>query len=103
VVAHRGSGVRVAVGVPDLDVRVGGRTTTGPPPVNWTDPGPLSALAAEVLGAYQGRPHWGKRHPWTVSEVAAGYPRLADFRAVRDRRDPDRVFTNPHLDALLGR
>lgn len=66
------------------------------------DPEPLSALAAEVLGAHDGRPHWGKRHPWTAGQLGAGYPKLADFRAVRDRHDPARVFANPHLDALLG-
>jgi L-gulonolactone oxidase len=65
------------------------------------DPEPLSRLAAEVLGAHGGRPHWGKRHPWTHAEVAAAYPRLPDFRAVRDRLDPARVFTNPHLASLL--
>jgi L-gulonolactone oxidase len=66
-----------------------------------TDPEPLSRLAADVLGAHGGRPHWGKRHPWTAGQVADAYPKLADFRAVRDRYDPDRVFTNPHLAALL--
>jgi FAD-linked oxidoreductase len=66
-----------------------------------TDPEPLSALAAEVLGSHQGRPHWGKRHPWTSADLDAAYPRLADFRAVRDRHDPARIFTNPHLDTLL--
>jgi FAD-linked oxidoreductase len=66
-----------------------------------TDPEPLSRLAADVLGAHGGRPHWGKRHPWTAQQVADAYPKLADFRAVRDRYDPDRVFTNPHLAALL--
>jgi L-gulono-1,4-lactone dehydrogenase len=67
-----------------------------------TDPEPLVNLAADVLGAHAGRPHWGKRHPWTHREVSEAYPKLADFRAVRDRRDPARVFTNPHLTALLG-
>jgi L-gulono-1,4-lactone dehydrogenase len=66
------------------------------------DPEPLETLAAQVLGGHGGRPHWGKRHPWTVEQVAAGYPRLADFRAVRDRHDPNRVFSNPHLDTILG-
>ena len=28
--------------------------------------------------------------------------RAPDFRRVRDRLDPDRRFTNPHLDTVLG-
>lgn len=66
------------------------------------DPEPLSRMAAEVLGAHGGRPHWGTRHPWTADQVEAAYPKLAEFRAVRDRHDPGRVFTNPHLAELLG-
>jgi L-gulonolactone oxidase len=66
------------------------------------DPEPLLRLAAEVLGAHGGRPHWGKRHPWTAAQLADVYPKLADFRAVRDRRDPNRVFGNAHLERLLG-
>jgi L-gulonolactone oxidase len=65
------------------------------------DPEPLSALAAEVLGGYGGRPHWGKRHPWTHAQVAEAYPKLPEFLAVRDRLDPARVFTNQHLASLL--
>jgi FAD-linked oxidoreductase len=67
-----------------------------------TDPEPLFTLTAEVLGAHGGRPHWGKRHPWTSTQVADAYPKLPDFLAVRDRYDPERVFSNPHLAALLG-
>jgi L-gulonolactone oxidase len=66
-----------------------------------TDPRPLTELSAQVLGTFGGRPHWGKRHPWTVEQLAAAYPRLADFREVRDRRDPNHVFTTPHLKVLL--
>ena len=66
------------------------------------DPEPLSGLAAEVLAGFGGRPHWAKRHPWGVAEVAAAYPMFAEFQAVRDRYDPARVFASPHLDALLG-
>jgi L-gulono-1,4-lactone dehydrogenase len=67
-----------------------------------TDPEPLMKLTADVLGGYAGRPHWGKHHPWTYERVAEAYPRLADFRAVRDRRDPARVFGNSYVDGLLG-
>jgi L-gulonolactone oxidase len=66
------------------------------------DPRPLTQLAADVLGAHAGRPHWGTRHPWTAEQLAQAYPMLDAFRAVRDRYDPARVFTNPHLAALLG-
>ncbi|TYC00789.1 FAD-binding protein [Micromonospora sp. WP24] len=54
---------------------------------------------AEELG---GRPHWGKLHWRDAESLAPAYPRWADFRAVRDRLDPDRVFTNPHLTRVLG-
>ncbi|WP_414672842.1 D-arabinono-1,4-lactone oxidase [Lacisediminihabitans sp.] len=30
------------------------------------------------------------------------YPRHGDFVEVRDRLDPERVFTNPYLDRVLG-
>jgi L-gulonolactone oxidase len=66
-----------------------------------TDPGPALARAAEVLRAHEGRPHWGTRHDFTAVDVARAYPRLPDFRRVRDDYDPDRVFTNPALARLL--
>ena len=66
------------------------------------DPDPLFALVGAVLGGAGGRPHWGTRHDWTAAEVALAYPHLPDFLRVRDRLDPDRRLTNPHLDELLG-
>ena len=67
-----------------------------------TDPDPLFGLVASVLGDVDGRPHWGTRHDWTAADVDAAYPRAADFHRVRDRLDPDRRFTNPHLETVLG-
>ncbi|WP_028934300.1 D-arabinono-1,4-lactone oxidase [Pseudonocardia spinosispora] len=67
-----------------------------------TDPEPLVKLTADVLGAHGGRPHWGKRHPWTAAKVAEAYPKLTDFQQVRNRLDPNRLFTNPYLHKLLG-
>jgi L-gulono-1,4-lactone dehydrogenase len=69
---------------------------------NGSDPDPLFGLVASVLGDVDGRPHWGTRHDWTVADVDAAYPRAGDFRRVRDRLDPDRRLTNPHLETLLG-
>lgn len=52
---------------------------------------------------YDGRPHWGKLHTCDAATLAARYPRMADFRAVRDRVDPARTMGNAHLDHVLGR
>jgi xylitol oxidase len=49
------------------------------------------------LGA---RPHWGKC--FVTTDVAGSYPRMADFRALRDRVDPTGTFGNAMVDALLG-
>ncbi|GAB3186344.1 L-gulonolactone oxidase [Micromonospora palomenae] len=56
----------------------------------------------EVATDLGGRPHWGKLHYRDAASLATAYPRFADFLAVRDRLDPDRLFTNPHLDRILG-
>ncbi|MGQ5264409.1 D-arabinono-1,4-lactone oxidase [Micromonospora sp. ZYX-F-536] len=56
----------------------------------------------EVAAGLGGRPHWGKLHYRDAASLAAAYPRFANFQAVRDRLDPNRVFTSPHLTHVLG-
>ncbi len=56
----------------------------------------------EIAAAHSGRPHWGKMHSLGVEELTALYPRMGDFRAVRDRLDPDRVLANQYLTRVLG-
>jgi FAD/FMN-containing dehydrogenase len=56
----------------------------------------------DVLRRYGGRPHWGKLHNRTAEDLEEAYPRWQDFQVMRDRLDPDRVFTNPYLDRVLG-
>ncbi|MET8229659.1 D-arabinono-1,4-lactone oxidase [Micromonospora sp. NPDC005298] len=56
----------------------------------------------EVAAGLGGRPHWGKLHYRDAASLAAAYPRFADFQAMRDRLDPDRVFASPHLTHVLG-
>ena len=68
-----------------------------------TDHAPVLERAYRVLRAHGGRPHWASRSDWTVEDTARAYPRLPDFRRVRDDYDPDRVFATPALAAVLGR
>lgn len=70
----------------------------------WREsPGAYFREVEPILQAHGGRPHWGKLHTMTAADLAERYPRFSDFLALRDRRDPDRVFANPYLDAVLGR
>ncbi|MEU8084537.1 D-arabinono-1,4-lactone oxidase [Micromonospora sp. NPDC049101] len=56
----------------------------------------------QVAAGLGGRPHWGKLHYRDVASLADAYPRFADFQTVRNRLDPNRVFTSPHLTQVLG-
>ena len=55
-----------------------------------------------IMMAHDGRPHWGKMNHRAAADLAPAYPHFADFLAVRDRLDPDRVFANPYLERVLG-
>jgi xylitol oxidase len=56
----------------------------------------------ELLLPLGGRPHWGKCFVATAAVLEPLYPRMADFRALRDRVDPDRVFGNAFLERVIG-
>ena len=51
------------------------------------------------LGA---RPHWGKELDHDHAEIAALYPQLDRFLALRDELDPTRVLGGGELERLLG-
>ncbi|MGE5829734.1 MAG: D-arabinono-1,4-lactone oxidase, partial [Micromonosporaceae bacterium] len=49
-----------------------------------------------------GRPHWGKVHWRDAASLAEVYPRFAEFLAVRDDLDPERVFANAYTRQVFG-
>lgn len=55
-----------------------------------------------IMDDYDGRPHWGKLHFQRASTLATRYPQWDQFAVVRDRLDPDRTFSNPYLERVLG-
>ncbi|MFT3899189.1 MAG: D-arabinono-1,4-lactone oxidase [Gordonia sp. (in: high G+C Gram-positive bacteria)] len=55
-----------------------------------------------IMTARGGRPHWGKMHTRDADYLRSVYPRFDDFRAVRERFDPGRVFANDYLARVLG-
>jgi xylitol oxidase len=67
----------------------------------WTDNDPDVAAAMPVVEAaldrFGPRPHWGKMHTRTRQQVAIQFERLADFRDLCRRHDPDGKFLNDYL------
>ena len=55
-----------------------------------------------IVAEHDGRPHWGKLHSLDGAALERLYPRLGEARALRDRLDPQRIFTNPYLNRVLG-
>lgn len=51
---------------------------------------------------YNGRPHWGKMHTRTAETLSTTYEKWDDFLALRAKMDPDKLFLNPHLEAVFG-
>lgn len=62
----------------------------------------LLPLLEQALAPFQARPHWGKWFTLGRDEIADLYPRMADFRALRERVDPERTFDNDYLQRVIG-
>ncbi|HJU97617.1 MAG TPA: D-arabinono-1,4-lactone oxidase [Jiangellaceae bacterium] len=67
-----------------------------------TDYGGWFAAAEDLFVSFGGRPHWGKLHTRDAAYLRGVYPRLDEFRAVRDRVDPGRLMANGYLRRVLG-
>lgn len=71
----------------------------------WTDDDPDVAAAMPVVEAalerFAPRPHWGKMHTRTPSQVAAQYERISDYRDLCRRHDPDGKFQNEYLQQFV--
>jgi FAD/FMN-containing dehydrogenase len=59
-------------------------------------------LARSLFILFQARIHWGKWFPLTQKEVTQQYRRLEEFRAIRDRCDPNGLFRNQFIEDKLG-
>ena len=50
-----------------------------------------------IFKKYDGRPHWGKIHYRSSSELRDMYPRWEEFQAIRRSVDPGGIFMNDYL------
>ena len=58
---------------------------------------------ADIMSDYEGRPHWGKMHFLTQSELSKLYPKWDEFLAARDQLDPSRTFANAYTEQVFGK
>lgn len=63
---------------------------------------PYFRAVQDIALAFEGRPHWGKRHLMEADGLAARYPAWDRFQTVRSQLDPQGTFTNAHLRRVLG-
>jgi L-gulonolactone oxidase len=63
---------------------------------------PYFKLVSRVLDPYGMRPHWGKIHDLDAELLRTRYPRFDQFVAIRDRLDPQGIFSNRYLERVLG-
>lgn len=55
-----------------------------------------------IFRAYGGRPHWGKKHSLTASQLRDLYPMWDRFMDICQQHDPQGVFMTPYLRRLLS-
>ncbi|GAA2589278.1 alditol oxidase [Winogradskya consettensis] len=62
---------------------------------------PVVARLEQALAPLDARPHWGKVFTTSPETIHAQYDRFTDFVSLTREFDPNRIFRNPWLDALL--
>ncbi len=58
---------------------------------------------ANIMSDFEGRPHWGKMHFLTQSELSKLYPKWNEFLSTRDQLDPSRTFANAYTEQVFGK
>jgi FAD-linked oxidoreductase len=66
------------------------------------NPRAFFTAAETIFRRYGGRPHWGKMHSLSGTELSRLYPRWKDALEVRREIDPDNRFVTPYVARLLG-
>lgn len=65
------------------------------------DPRLIFDIVEPIFQKYKGRPHWGKMHSMTSTQLRSLYPKWDDFLRLRQKLDPERKFLNPYLEQLF--
>lgn len=67
-----------------------------------TDYEPFFREVNALMQPMSARPHWGKWNCYEQTDFAAVYPRWEQFRSLRERFDPESLFSNDYLRRVFG-
>jgi xylitol oxidase len=68
---------------------------------DWAEVSKALKVIEAALAPFGPRPHWGKLFVMPAAQVKAGHPRLADFRVLAHKHDPQGKFRNAFLDEFV--
>ena len=60
------------------------------------------SAVADIMSDYAGRPHWGKMHFLSATELQPLYPEWGMFQATKKLLDPDGTFENDYSRKIFG-
>lgn len=55
-----------------------------------------------IFDEYDSRPHWGKTHTKTHTQLARLYPKWKEWKAIQQQLDPHQRLMNPDMCRILG-
>ena len=55
-----------------------------------------------IFSDYGGRPHWAKKHYYTLNDLKSLYPKWEYAKETRNQLDPNGIFKNEFLNELFS-
>jgi len=62
----------------------------------------VSHEVEKIFTKYGGRPHWAKTFYKSNKELEEIYPKMNEFKKIREKFDPDGIFVNDYVKRVLG-